>query len=221
MNVALTRAKSSLFVLGNAATLERSDERWNTIVKDARERDLLVNVGVAAHTPCGVEADTQYDNTLFSHAKRSIGNGANGVAKPRQPSPKPESIIPKVGTVKQGEERKRKSPPNEMPPSKKPRLPGDKGKTSKSSSANGSANGSRRSSPESRPPPPTNPPPPPPVTAAPKQPTPPPPPVTGPSAGPSAGPVRPRPHPLPKRPAGEDALFMKKKVGIGLPVRTR
>lgn len=44
MNVALTRAKSSLFVLGNAATLERSDQKWNTIVKDARERNLLVDV---------------------------------------------------------------------------------------------------------------------------------------------------------------------------------
>jgi senataxin len=44
MNVALTRAKSTLFVLGNAATLERSDNRWNTIVNDARGRGLLVDV---------------------------------------------------------------------------------------------------------------------------------------------------------------------------------
>lgn len=44
MNVALTRAKSSLFVLGNAATLERSDAKWNSIVNDARDRNLLVDV---------------------------------------------------------------------------------------------------------------------------------------------------------------------------------
>ncbi len=44
MNVALTRAKSSLFVIGNGPTLERSDERWRTIVGDARERGFFVNV---------------------------------------------------------------------------------------------------------------------------------------------------------------------------------
>lgn len=44
MNVALTRAKSSLFVLGNTATLERSDETWRKIVQDARDRSALINV---------------------------------------------------------------------------------------------------------------------------------------------------------------------------------
>ena len=44
MNVALTRAKSSLFVLGHAATLERSDQTWRSIVNDARERSHLVDV---------------------------------------------------------------------------------------------------------------------------------------------------------------------------------
>jgi senataxin len=44
MNVALTRAKSSLFVIGNAATLERSDTQWRDIVKDARDRGFLLNV---------------------------------------------------------------------------------------------------------------------------------------------------------------------------------
>lgn len=44
MNVALTRAKSSIFVLGNAATLERSDDVWRSIVVDARERNRLTDV---------------------------------------------------------------------------------------------------------------------------------------------------------------------------------
>jgi len=44
MNVALTRAKSSLFVIGNGPTLERSDERWKTIVGDSRERGFFVDV---------------------------------------------------------------------------------------------------------------------------------------------------------------------------------
>lgn len=48
MNVALTRAKSSLFILGNAATLERSDETWKLIVQDARTRSMLLNVGPTA-----------------------------------------------------------------------------------------------------------------------------------------------------------------------------
>ncbi|KIY46559.1 hypothetical protein FISHEDRAFT_10623, partial [Fistulina hepatica ATCC 64428] len=44
MNVALTRARSSLFIVGNAPTLERSDKTWADIVKDARERNLLTDV---------------------------------------------------------------------------------------------------------------------------------------------------------------------------------
>ncbi|ORY29551.1 SEN1 N terminal-domain-containing protein [Naematelia encephala] len=46
MNVALTRAKSSLFVIGNGPTLERSDERWKTIVGDARERGFFIEVNI-------------------------------------------------------------------------------------------------------------------------------------------------------------------------------
>ncbi|KIK99636.1 hypothetical protein PAXRUDRAFT_822556 [Paxillus rubicundulus Ve08.2h10] len=44
MNVALTRAKSSLFILGNAPTLERSNEDWREIVNNAKSRDLLTDV---------------------------------------------------------------------------------------------------------------------------------------------------------------------------------
>jgi hypothetical protein len=48
MNVALTRAKSSMFILGHAPTLERSDEIWRKIVHDARSRALLCDVGILA-----------------------------------------------------------------------------------------------------------------------------------------------------------------------------
>jgi senataxin len=44
MNVAITRARSSLFILGHAATLERSDGQWKAIVQDARERQMLLTV---------------------------------------------------------------------------------------------------------------------------------------------------------------------------------
>ncbi|KAG8785291.1 DEAD-box type RNA helicase [Ceratobasidium sp. 428] len=42
MNVAITRSRSSLFVLGHAATLERCNTTWKTIVEDARTRGHLV-----------------------------------------------------------------------------------------------------------------------------------------------------------------------------------
>jgi senataxin len=43
MNVAITRSRSSLFILGHASTLKRSDEVWRKIVEDASDRKLLVN----------------------------------------------------------------------------------------------------------------------------------------------------------------------------------
>jgi hypothetical protein len=46
MNVALTRAKSSLYILGHASTLHRSNEDWKKIVDNAKHRNLMVdNVG--------------------------------------------------------------------------------------------------------------------------------------------------------------------------------
>jgi len=44
MNVAMTRSRSSLFIIGNSATLERSDETWKKIVVDARSRSCLVDL---------------------------------------------------------------------------------------------------------------------------------------------------------------------------------
>ncbi|KAG9005433.1 DEAD-box type RNA helicase [Tulasnella sp. JGI-2019a] len=43
MNVAITRARSSLYILGHAATLERSDHVWKQIVQDARDRSCLAD----------------------------------------------------------------------------------------------------------------------------------------------------------------------------------
>ncbi|KAI5986161.1 SEN1 N terminal-domain-containing protein [Pisolithus albus] len=50
MNVALTRAKSSLFILGNAPTLERSNQDWREIVGNARSRGVLTDVDVSFFT---------------------------------------------------------------------------------------------------------------------------------------------------------------------------
>ncbi|BEI80229.1 hypothetical protein CcaverHIS002_0107580 [Cutaneotrichosporon cavernicola] len=227
MNVALTRAKSTLFVLGNASTLERSDQRWNTIVNDARERGLLVD----------------YDSTLFSDPKRVLAP-PNGKYKSRQVTPEGATIIPKVGTVKDLDrpDQKRKFSQEVELASKKPRIPGlDIGgyKSSNDSSKNGStspsknvsATASRLSSPADRSSPAlpssrgASSPPPAPGRQLPAHPSlparpgypvntslaPRPPGIAGPSAG---GPVRPRP---PKRPAGEDALFIKKKKPVQRP----
>jgi len=46
MNVALTRARASLFVLGHCPTLERSDRTWKEIITDARERGHLIEANV-------------------------------------------------------------------------------------------------------------------------------------------------------------------------------
>ncbi|AAG09081.1 Similar to tRNA-splicing endonuclease positive effector SEN1 [Arabidopsis thaliana] len=43
MNVALTRAKLSLWVLGNTRTLQR-DHNWGALVKDAKEREVIIPV---------------------------------------------------------------------------------------------------------------------------------------------------------------------------------
>ncbi|KAK6911188.1 DNA2/NAM7 helicase-like, C-terminal [Dillenia turbinata] len=43
MNVALTRAKLSLWILGNARTL-RKNENWAALVKDAEKRNLVISV---------------------------------------------------------------------------------------------------------------------------------------------------------------------------------
>lgn len=45
MNVGLTRAKRSMFVLGNKLSLQKSDF-WRELVEDAADRGVLVDVSV-------------------------------------------------------------------------------------------------------------------------------------------------------------------------------
>lgn len=44
MNVGITRAKSSILVVGSASTLRRGDEHWNNLVQNAEKRDCMFKV---------------------------------------------------------------------------------------------------------------------------------------------------------------------------------
>ncbi|XP_024022736.1 probable helicase MAGATAMA 3 isoform X2 [Morus notabilis] len=46
MNVGITRAKSSVLVVGSASTLRRGDEHWNNLVQSAEKRDCMFKVNV-------------------------------------------------------------------------------------------------------------------------------------------------------------------------------
>ncbi|TCD66618.1 DEAD-box type RNA helicase [Steccherinum ochraceum] len=83
MNVALTRAKSSVFVLGNAATLERSDENWRSIVADARQRSCLVEVST----------DVRYFTAPAGPQPTSPAKTIKSAAKPSQDTPAPPANL--------------------------------------------------------------------------------------------------------------------------------
>ncbi|KAJ7670210.1 SEN1 N terminal-domain-containing protein [Mycena rosella] len=84
MNVALTRAKSSLFILGNAPTLSRSNEIWSSIISDARSRNSLVDVDFSYFS-----APSTYVRRPASptKAKRTVrfGNPARAQGRYRSP----------------------------------------------------------------------------------------------------------------------------------------
>lgn len=44
MNVAITRSRSSLYIVGHGPTLERSNETWKGIIEDARSRQCFVEL---------------------------------------------------------------------------------------------------------------------------------------------------------------------------------
>ncbi|KAJ3847326.1 SEN1 N terminal-domain-containing protein [Lentinula lateritia] len=88
MNVAITRAKSSLFILGNAATLERSNETWRGIVADSKARNLFAEVDVSYFTtPSTMVTGTPLTGTSPRKSKQT---------KPVLPAPQhPDLSTPK------------------------------------------------------------------------------------------------------------------------------
>ncbi|WOO78940.1 Helicase sen1 [Vanrija pseudolonga] len=204
MNVALTRAKSSLFVIGNAATLERSDNNWNTIVGDARDRGFLINYGPKAFIagpakPIEPKKAPAPARTPAGRSSSPVKNGGPAVGAPpvdlkrKQPVSAPSPQEPAAKKLKEG------ARPSSAGLGSRP-LPPANGLSSKPpppAPSNGNSN------PQQAPGPPMN-------GGAP-----------GPSAGPSAaGPFVPRPLPPPRRPRPpEDVLFMKKKKPKPAPSR--
>ncbi|KZV70184.1 hypothetical protein PENSPDRAFT_607629 [Peniophora sp. CONT] len=80
LNVAITRAKSSLFILGHAPTLERSDENWRHMVQDARSRQLLTDIDGSYFTGSG--------------APPVARNSSKAAPPPPPPPPLPKPIVP-------------------------------------------------------------------------------------------------------------------------------
>ncbi|EIN12594.1 hypothetical protein PUNSTDRAFT_118369 [Punctularia strigosozonata HHB-11173 SS5] len=78
MNVALTRARSSLFVLGHSPTLENGDKTWSKIVNDARSRSCHIDVDVNYFTTPG-------HSTLPSPIP-SVKNPVRSVAQRQDPA---------------------------------------------------------------------------------------------------------------------------------------
>ncbi|EJU03106.1 hypothetical protein DACRYDRAFT_115362 [Dacryopinax primogenitus] len=86
-NVAITRARSNLFIFGNAATLERSDAIWKSIVQNAQERNVLMKV----------------DQTTFRQRRSTPAIASTKPSasprKPRAEAPKPP--LPELMTPKE------------------------------------------------------------------------------------------------------------------------
>eukprot|EP00908_Phaeocystis_cordata_P022535 Transcript_4946.p3 GENE.Transcript_4946~~Transcript_4946.p3 ORF type:complete len:474 (+),score=230.79 Transcript_4946:2027-3448(+) len=78
INVSLTRARRSLFVLGHAQTL-RGEPLWATMIKDAEERQCVIK----AHSPVGIWFETASKEIALPPAT----SGAKHSASPRAGAP--------------------------------------------------------------------------------------------------------------------------------------
>ncbi|WWC59973.1 uncharacterized protein I303_102536 [Kwoniella dejecticola CBS 10117] len=216
MNVALTRAKSSLFVFGNGPTLERSDERWKTIIGDARERGFFINYTSSTFGPEALDPPPP--------KKKKKDRLPDGISPPVNPTipPSPDSSLPPkilaadISTTKRKasidavkEEKKRIISDSPSPDMESRKSIPTRPKSSKPTPVsvpvkNGTVNGHT----ENKKPLPTGPEPRPPTSASPAEslPTP----QSQPRPPQLKGAPPPGPPPQPHR-AAEDALFIKKK----------
>lgn len=110
MNVAITRAKRALWILGNAQTLRISTE-WHELMLDARQRGLLIS-------PASAEGLFPSLTGLLSRAREGIGRGMHG-RNPRaqQPPPPPPPPRAAVSAAQEGPQLQQDlMPPPPLPP---------------------------------------------------------------------------------------------------------
>ncbi|KDQ11409.1 hypothetical protein BOTBODRAFT_135716 [Botryobasidium botryosum FD-172 SS1] len=89
MNVALTRSRSSLFVLGHAATLERADPTWRQIVQDAKERKYFRNAKVATF-----QSRQSMQAPPSAPRRKPSAAAVSSAVSATAPSPSPVPILP-------------------------------------------------------------------------------------------------------------------------------
>ncbi|CUA67598.1 Helicase SEN1 [Rhizoctonia solani] len=127
MNVAITRSRSSLFILGHAATLERCNATWKSIVEDARTRRCLLKYSqemvqsTPMHKPnairpapkkkpdpkIAIEVKVEANSELKSPSANISGlsltdtepSGPETAPIAPRPAKKPETIVPPAALV--------------------------------------------------------------------------------------------------------------------------
>ncbi|RDY11301.1 hypothetical protein CR513_04052, partial [Mucuna pruriens] len=70
MNVALTRARLSLWILGNARTLQ-TNQNWAALVKDAKERNLITMAKMPYHSMYKTDKNKCFIDNSDNHARPS------------------------------------------------------------------------------------------------------------------------------------------------------
>ncbi|KIJ54640.1 hypothetical protein M422DRAFT_220966 [Sphaerobolus stellatus SS14] len=135
LNVAMTRARSSLFILGNASTLERSDPLWRQIVDDARSTSRLFDADSATYRrPAGSIMPSAPVKPSAPSRPILIPQNLTPLGKKEEPKPKPAlavSIQPSSGassdqsSSKAEGKRPATETEDEAAPHKKPRTSND------------------------------------------------------------------------------------------------
>ncbi|KAK7262042.1 hypothetical protein RIF29_28370 [Crotalaria pallida] len=100
MNVALTRAKLSLWIFGNARTLQ-TNHNWASLVKDAKERNLIITAKMPYHSMFKTVSENKYVLENFDKHARPVKHEKKAKASC-------QNVTKALGNDKGTFERKRK-----------------------------------------------------------------------------------------------------------------